>query len=792
MFNTAQWINWQPLQVESEPKPRKVPSDGVTPITYQVQHVPGQAKPNIKIFNAIDHTSPANHVDYSTASARNSLKGFVFTANDPYTFIDLDNCLTPDGWSPIAKAVCAMFPGAFIEVSQSGVGLHVITTAKLQPGFKHTNKTLGLEIYDQGRYAAITCISATGDTNINHQQAVDLFCQTYMEPAVIADLSNWTTTPRFDWAGPDDDDELIKRMFDSKPSLDSLWLGRATIQDLWNADIDALIETYPDNIGGFDRSSADQALFTHLAFWTGANCDRIDRLFRRSALCGLSKYLTRPDYQRTSIINAVSINQNVYSDPKAIADLPGQVASEPVTSQPTLPADPPTPQPTINQPEIRLGYQFLTPDIQINYFNNCVYIQDTHRVLIPTGVMLRPDQFKATYGGYIFSLDADGGKETKCPWEAFTASRAVRFKKVQSTVFRPELESGQIINHEGRQVVNTYYPLEIRKIEGDASPFINHVAKLIPDENDRAIIMSYMAACVQHIGTKFQWCPLIQGVEGNGKSLLMRAVAYSVGERFSHFPNAADISNKFNAWIENKLFIGIEEIYTSDKRGAAETLKVMITNDRIEIQRKGHDQYTGDNRANMIMNTNHINAIIKNQNDRRYAPFFTAQQDAEHIKRDGMSGNYFPDLYEWLRGDGYAIVANYLTNYIIPDHLNPATLCHRAPVTTSTALAIETSKGPAEQEIDNAVGENIQGFRGGWISSIALEKLLTEKRKAHFTPPNARSKMLLDMGYIKVGRSPKAMMQEDNKRPTLYMLKGQVAVTSDVIFDYMTAQGYLA
>ena len=47
-----------------------------------------------------------------------------------------------------------------------------------------------------------------------------------------------------------------------------------------------LSQKYPafDGAGGFDHSSADAALMSHLAFWTGKDMPRMDRLFRRSAL----------------------------------------------------------------------------------------------------------------------------------------------------------------------------------------------------------------------------------------------------------------------------------------------------------------------------------------------------------------------------------------------------------------------------------------------------------------------------------------------------------------------------
>src|SRR3546814_19247025 len=67
----------------------------------------------------------------------------------------------------------------------------------------------------------------------------------------------------------------------------------------------------------------------------------------------------------------------------------------------------------------------------------------------------------------------------------------------------------------------------------------------------------------------------------------------------------------------------------------------LFRSDRVEIQRKGVDQFTADNRANFILTSNRRDAINKTANDRRYAVFFTAQQSAEDKTRDGLTDAYF-------------------------------------------------------------------------------------------------------------------------------------------------------
>jgi len=56
---------------------------------------------------------------------------------------------------------------------------------------------------------------------------------------------------------------------------------RARLADLWSADAEALARFFPtDGEDAFDRSRADSALLSHLAYWTGKDQARMERLWR--------------------------------------------------------------------------------------------------------------------------------------------------------------------------------------------------------------------------------------------------------------------------------------------------------------------------------------------------------------------------------------------------------------------------------------------------------------------------------------------------------------------------------
>lgn len=686
---------------------------------------------------------------------------FTFTANDPFFFIDLDACFDGVTWSPNAQRVAAMFPGAAMELSQSGKGLHIFGTGIAPPHGKK-NAAHNMEFYTELRFVALTGISAMGDASTDHTVALHSLTAEYFPPRGDADGDfSLSTEPVPEWRGPTDDADLIRRALNSR-SAASAFGGRASFADLWQCNTEVLSKAYPDGGGRmYDASQADAALVSHLAFWTGRHGERIRSLMLQSGL-------VRDKWQRDDYL------------PRTIAQIlaaPGDVLTDKLPEPPSLPqaaAEAPT------QAEVA-GQTFLHPEAQKSLFAGCVYVQDRHRVLVPGGQLLKPDQFRVAFGGYCFSMDSVNERTTRNAWEAFTESQVLRAPRADTICFKPDRPPGEVINDAGRSRVNTWWPANVRRTTGDLTPFLSHLAKVLPNERDRDILLSYMAACVQYKGVKFPWCPVLQGAEGNGKTLFSACVAEAVGQHYTHWPKAKDILSDFNAWIADKVFIALEELKGADQIHTdeiIEQLKTLITGGMgIQIQQKGIDQISMAICANFMITTNYRSAVRKTpDNARRFALFYTAQQSKADIERDGMGGDYFPRLYHWLKHqDGFAIVAELLHTYPIPAHFNPAGAMHRAPDTSTTDLAIVESRGSVEQQIAEAIAQDTPGFMGGWVSSVMLDRLITDTLKlGNRLSYSKRREMLQGMGYILHPGLPDGRVNNpvrpDGRKPQLFIL----------------------
>lgn len=710
--------------------------------------------------------------------------GFVFTETDPFFFHDIDGHYADGAWSPLAQELCARLAGCAVEVSHSGTGLHVIgRTHPVEHATRNTPK--GLELYTSKRFVALTGTNTQGDAGYDATHALAAVVAEYFPRSATGDWEGWTSEPTADFTGPADDEDLIRRACASgQRSPAVVFEGKPSFADYWNANADKLVTAHPqhDSPTGYGRTEADQTLANLLAFWTGKNCERMERLMRRSGLAR-DKWDVHRTYLADTILKACAFVSAVYSK-----------APEPEAVTPVAPLD------VMQQAAHDYGRkmrdpnnEFMGPMQQLEHFAGCYYDSDTGTVYdVGRNRVFTRDVFDVNFGGFMFVLDPLNAKTTDSAWQAFTKSRVNVCPIVDELCFRPERGVGEIVRDGRRTMLNSYVPHEVVTVAGDPSRFLAHMAKMIPDPNDLKILLSYAAAIIQYPGRKFQWWPVLQGVQGNGKTLIFSVLEYAMGQQYTHKPDPetmAKTGNQFNSWIYRKLLILIEEIAVHEKRDFLNAFKPVVTNERLPIEGKGVNQYTGDNRVNGMMATNKRNGVPIDRDERRYAIFYTAQQTREDLIRDGLVPAYFADMWDWLKGReayahlgenyGLAVVTGYLASMQLEDAYNPARLSIWAPVTTSTTEALANSMGRAEQELADAIEEGRPGFAGGWVSSKAVDTLIQETLRIRMLR-SEREAMIMAMGYIPHpnlrGGRPNIIVNPDAGKPRLYVKPGHLSI----------------
>ena len=138
----AQWVNWRSEDGRKVPmNPRTLRNAGVNWPRSWADF--GQAR--------------------EAALARELGLGFVLTEEDPYTCVDLDNCVGVQGSIDIQTREILDLLSGWVELSPSGRGLHIWVRNDIPV----SRRTAGLEIYSYGRW-----MSVTGRSNPNGPLAI--------------------------------------------------------------------------------------------------------------------------------------------------------------------------------------------------------------------------------------------------------------------------------------------------------------------------------------------------------------------------------------------------------------------------------------------------------------------------------------------------------------------------------------------------------------------------------------------------------------------------------------------
>ena len=199
--------------------------------------------------------------------------GFEFGV-EPCGFggIDLDSVICEDGkLKPFAEDIVRQMD-SYTEISPSGKGLHILfrLNAPLsEMGKRRKDDSIGLEIYDSGRYFTITGnVYGEGKPIAERTEQLRRVYGKYMAEKEKP-KANPPSTVKASQKQPAEmsDSDLCEVMF-SNPK------NGGDIQRLYNGDIS----------GYESQSQADLALCCHLAYYTGNDASRIDGMFRQSGL----------------------------------------------------------------------------------------------------------------------------------------------------------------------------------------------------------------------------------------------------------------------------------------------------------------------------------------------------------------------------------------------------------------------------------------------------------------------------------------------------------------------------
>jgi len=248
--------------------------------------------------------------------------------------------------------------------------------------------------------------------------------------------------------------------------------------------------------------------------------------------------------------------------------------------------------------------------------------------------------------------------------------------------------------------------------------FNDHINFIATSDIERETLKNYFAFCVQCVGQKVDWTPLIiSKSEGLGKSAFSVLFRKIFGEHNCSTVSAQRLLSGWTDFIAEKLFVTSHEVETSDTAALTE-LKSLITESRVRVNAKYARTYETNNCANFLLLSNKLSALRLEKNSRR---FFVIYNNAQPKEKE-----YYTTLFNAIENG-----AGWIYDHLMSVDLSAFDAHGAAPETKGLSMITEVTKPAAVQWLETQYREMIGAFASPIVDMVSIERDV-----AQLAPPN--------------------------------------------------------
>lgn len=322
----------------------------------------------------------------------------------------------------------------------------------------------------------------------------------------------------------------------------------------------------------------------------------------------------------------------------------------------------------------------------------------------------------------------------------------VRYMPGQPDIF--DLDGVTFVNRFAEHTFPVAPEVLNRKQKKIVKRFLDHMEHLFADERDRKLLLSWMAYIVQTNG-RCNWCPIIQGAEGDGKTTVATVLSVALGGSHNAATvNGDSMAEKYTPWAEGKLFLFVEEVrlHGENRYDVLNKLKTFITNAVVAIRRMNTDVYNVPNTVNYMMGTNFKNALPISDEDSRYFPIFSRWQSKKRLDAfKARHPEYYADLAE-LAEHGEAL-RRFFLDYELHPEFDPN---RRAPMSAARREMIALNRTDEDSFFEDALLDSTDPY----VCEAILDPAHANETIDGFTVPYGRAgnSWLTERGWTLLGR----------------------------------------
>lgn len=200
---------------------------------------------------------------------------------------------------------------------------------------------------------------------------------------------------------------------------------------------------------------------------------------------------------------------------------------------------------------------------------------------------------------------------------------------------------------------NLWQGFAVEPKKGDCTMILNHIRNVICNGDIEVYdyLIKWIAAKIQRPDKPSGAAVVLRGKKGSGKGTLGHFLMHLWGEHGLHISSSKHLTGQFNSHLEACCFLFADEAFFHGDKAGESTLKALITEPTMLIERKGFDAIQCSNYLQILMATNEKWAVPATADERRYCVLDVS---------DSMIGNrdYFGRLHAAMEQE--SVIAAFL------------------------------------------------------------------------------------------------------------------------------------
>lgn len=225
----------------------------------------------------------------------------------------------------------------------------------------------------------------------------------------------------------------------------------------------------------------------------------------------------------------------------------------------------------------------------------------------------------------VEKIAPDGSKKTAQVNPVLWLKNSKTKKMVDMAGMHPG--ASRLYAEDGMTFVNNFVPITVEELSPTVyeKEAINFMWSRMVDPVFQSWLMKFYAYALQHPGVKIQSAPLlVSAAQGTGKNTLMKVLPEILfGSRYVRAMSGNVLGGQFNGAVGSAWWLYLEELRAgankADRMHTTNKIKSWITDNTIEVHKKGLEAYDIRNRIQVTATSNFDDALQLDNNDRRWA-----------------------------------------------------------------------------------------------------------------------------------------------------------------------------